>query len=376
MHYWYYRHWLMLSVLLFVMIGASFSGVIAQEPTATPIPTPRPRDYYPTQRWRNASPASQGMDASFGPLMTDTVRQKMTYLRGIMVVRHGYVIFEDYFGTWDRDDLHSVRSVTKSITCALVGIALERGDLPNVEVTFADYFPEYFTDRENIYKRDITLLDLLTMRSGLAWDETNRQNILNLARSQEDQMRYIISLGINFPHGQTHMYSTADVHLISGILTRATHTSLSLYAKEHLFAPLGITHYEWITDHRGYNVGGTELSLSVADMAKFGQLYLNMGEWEGQQIIPAEWIAFTTQAQPDLTRYGYLWWINQPHYLNEVGYFALGYGGQYIMVFPELDMVIVTVTDYNEFGSGVAFDHASAIRQVVNQIILPSVAVR
>jgi CubicO group peptidase (beta-lactamase class C family) len=357
-----------------MVIGLGIAGLAmthAQDSAA-----PRPRDYYPTQRWRNASPASQGMDASFGPLMTDTVRQRMTYLRGIMVVRHGYIIFEDYFGSWDKHDLYSTRSVTKSITCAVVGIALARGDLPSLDVTFAQYFPEYFQERQNIYKSEITLRDLLMMRSGLAWDETKRQNILNLARSTDDQLGYIINLGINYPHGQTYLYSTADVHLISGIISRATGQSLAAYAQTHLFAPLGIDHYEWISDQRGYSVGGTELALSLSDMAKFGQLYLNMGTWEGQQIVPADWIAWTTQPQPDLTRYGYLWWINQPHYFDEAGYFALGYGGQYIIVFPALDMVIVTATDYNEFGSGVAHDHAAAIRQVVNEIILPSVAIR
>jgi CubicO group peptidase (beta-lactamase class C family) len=221
-------------------------------------------------------------------------------------------------------------------------------------------------------KGGITLRDLLMMRSGLKWGEANWQ-VIPLWESDLDQMQRILSLPLENPPGETWNYSTADAHLIGGILTRATGVSLLDYANAHLFEPLGITGVEWDTDSRGYNVGGSGLALTPREMAKFGYLYLNNGLWDGEQIVPAEWVALTTSTQDEETDYGYLWWRGEREFFGGYPAFAaLGYGGDMIFVYPELDLVAVAKTSYFVTATA-ARQQEDAVMGLIREYIFPAV---
>jgi CubicO group peptidase (beta-lactamase class C family) len=353
--------------LLCVAFLTTFTLVHAQESL---LPS---RNYWPTVGWRVSPPAEQGMDGDLLANITTTIEEEaLSFVRSILVVRHGYLVYEEYFGDFTADSRDNVRSVTKSVTSALVGIALENGDLPSLDVTLDAYFPEYFAAGENADKRNIMLRHLLMMRSGLEWGEANWQ-VIPLWESDLDQMERIINLPLEHTPGEVWNYSTADAHLIGGILTRATGMSLLDYANAHLFEPIGITGAEWDTDSDGYNVGGAGLSLTPREMATFGYLYLNNGIWDGEQIIPAHWVELTTTAQDEETDYGYLWWRGEREFFgNYPAFAALGYGGDMIFVYPELDLVIVTKTNYF-VNATPAQQQEEAVMGLIEDYVIPAV---
>jgi CubicO group peptidase (beta-lactamase class C family) len=350
--------------LLFALL---FTPIRAQD-AAVPA-----REYWPTDGWRASTPAEQGMDGDLLANITTTIEdERMTFARAMLVVRHGYLVFEEYDNGFTADDRDNVRSVTKGVTSALVGIALANGDLDSLDVTATDFFPEYFEGGANADKHDITLRDLLMMRSGLQWGEANWQ-VIPLWESDLDQMQRILNLPLENPPGDVWNYSTADAHLIGGILTRAAGASLLDYANMHLFEPLGIMGAEWDTDSQGYNVGGTGLALTPREMATFGYLYLNDGVWDGEQIVPAEWVALTTTAQDDETDYGYQWWRGEREFFGGYPAFAaLGYGGDMIFVYPELDLVVVAKTSYFVMATP-AQEQEEAVMGLIREFVIPAV---
>jgi CubicO group peptidase (beta-lactamase class C family) len=289
----------------------------------------------------------------------------------VIVVRGGTIVYEVYFNGYKPTDTDNMRSVTKSVTATLVGIALERGDLPSVDLKIADVFPEYFADGANADKKDLTLRHLLGMRSGLKWDDANAMSLEGVG----DQMKRVLGLPLAHPPGTVWNYSTADSHLISGMFQKQTGYSLEAYAQEHLFAPLGMTPGVWKADSQGYNYGGMELALSPRDMAKFGYLYLHNGVWEGKQLVPAEWVEWVTSPQDDtVDYYGYQWWRlidgeTEEHY---PAFAARGYAGDNIFVLPELDMVVVTKTKYYVTGR-VADQQGNVLSRMLFDVILPAV---
>ncbi len=314
------------------------------------------------------------MDGDLMATISATIEaERMTFVRAVLVVRHGYIVHEGYYNGFTADDRDNVRSVTKSVTSTLVGIALANGDLESLDVTIGDFFPEYFEGGANADKRAITVRDLLTMRSGLKWGEANWE-VIPLWESDLDQMRRILNLPLENTPREVWNYSTADTHLLGGILTRATGMSLLDYANAKLFEPLGITGAEWDTDSQGYNVGGATLSLTPREMAKFGYLYLNNGVWDGEQIVPAAWVALSTAVQDDETDYGYLWWRGEREFFGGYPAFAaLGYGGDMIFVYPALDLVVVTKTSYFVTATP-AGEQEDAVMGLIANYVIQSVA--
>ncbi|HEX2908651.1 MAG TPA: serine hydrolase domain-containing protein [Phototrophicaceae bacterium] len=217
--------WLGLGTLLLVL-----SQVRAQE---TPLPV---RDYWPTADWRTALPAEQGLDAeklAGIPQFLEDHQMKAT--NSVIVVRGGYIVYENYFNGYQPTETDNTRSITKSVTSALVGMALERGDLPSVDLKVAEVFPEYFKNGVNADKKDLTLRHLLGMRSGLQWDDGDALSLLG-----RGQMERIINFPLAHAPGEAWNYSTADSHLVSGLFQRTTGKSLEEYADEVLFKPLGL----------------------------------------------------------------------------------------------------------------------------------------
>lgn len=346
-----------------------FSFGIAAAQDAAPT-----RDYWPTDGWHTAAPEAQNMDAALLDTIPDflTENNLAAAAYSVLVVRGGYVVYEAYFNGYEPSRTDEMRSVTKSVTSALVGIALERGDLPSLDMRVVEVFPQSFADGANADKRDLSLRHLLMMRSGLKW---NDGDALSLLQNRGDQMERLLNLPLVHPPGETWNYSTGDSHLISGLFQAYTGRSLSDYAAEYLFAPLGITSARWDSDSHGYNSGGMGLALSPRDMAKFGYLYLNNGVWDGQPVVPADWIALTTAPQDETVNwYGYQWW----RILDDAGhekyplYAARGYAGDNIFVYPALDLVVVTKTKWRVFGP-VADRQGEVTLRLVDEVILPAV---
>jgi len=339
-------------ILLLVVL---LMPLVAAPPELGPAPAGLERDYWPTNSWIKTTPEEQGLDHAVLRAGTNYLREHYPNTTGFLVVRNGYLVWEEYIGgNTNFRTISSLRSVTKSITGTLIGIALQRGDIESLDQPLSDFFPEYFAANPSKSARgSTTIRELLTMQSGIEWDE--RRPPISFAPNTNviDEM---LALPQTAPPGEEYRYSSADAHLLSGIITRATGMTAIRYAGKYLFEPLGIGTRQWFTDPQLNEYGGTGLFLNAREMALFGMLYLNEGYWEGQQIFSREWASQALDRQVLLRRevkeedlppvwYGYQWWVRDQG--GHMAGMAVGFGGTYIVVVPDLDMVIVITSDIN-----------------------------
>jgi CubicO group peptidase (beta-lactamase class C family) len=264
-------------------------------------------------------------------------------LRSLVVSRRGQVIAEYYAGGARPGALANVKSASKSIISTLVGIAIDRGLVPGVKEPIATYFPELRKDPDR-RKQAITVEDLLTMRSGL--ESTSGGNYGPWVRSA-NWVRYTLRQPIVSAPGTSMEYSTGSSHLLSAILTQVARTSTWQFAQDALATPLGFRLARWPRDPQGIYFGGNEMLLTPRQMAAIGELFLNRGRVGSRQIVAAAWvdtscIPRTTSVWDGDRRYGYGWWIQD--FEGATACFAWGYGGQYIFVFRELDLVVVATS--------------------------------
>jgi len=247
--------------------------------------------------------------------------------------------------------LHTIQSVSKSVTSALVGIALERGEIESIDTEIFEYFPNYDHLFDTELKRSITIRDLLNMASGIRWDEDSYPytNPLNDAASMEnshDWLEYILSLPMEYKPGSKFVYNSGITVLISHILEVATGIRLDKYAEKYLFEPIGIESFFWKKTPTGLTDAEGGLYLSTKDFAKIGLLYLNNGVSDGQQILTREWVKMTMSPRIEIEesdrKYGFQWWF-VPYGTDEEKWIfsGSGYGGQYLMVVPEHKLVMV-----------------------------------
>ena len=297
--------------------------------------------------WKRSTPEEQGIDSRGLVRAVSRVNDKRINLHSLIMIRNGHLIFETYAPPYDKNTLHNVKSVTKSIMSTMVGIALEGGILVSLDQTVCEYFPEYFTDSMDPRKRAITLRHLLTMTSGLDLDENGP--IMDGIFSSDNWIKATFERPMQDDPGQRFMYCTALTHAMSGILTRASDRSLLELCNHYLFGPIGINGIQWMQGPDGYNYGGAQLFMTPRDMAKVGLLFLNKGRWDGEQIVPCEWILESTRDHMAGIRsneaYGYLWYPfddSSDLHGHENGYMAAGWGGQRIHVFPRLNIVIAS----------------------------------
>jgi CubicO group peptidase (beta-lactamase class C family) len=239
--------------------------------------------------------------------------------------------------------LSNIKSASKSVISALVGVAIERGHIKTVQQPIADYFPELRKDADP-RKQKITIEDLLAMRSGL--ESTSFNNYGEWVRSR-NWVRYVLDRPLIGDPGGDLEYSTGSTHLLSAILTKATRKSTWQFAQEVLGTPLGITIARWPRDPQGIYFGGNEMLMTPRQMLAFGELYLNNGRAKGRQVVPADWVETSCKGRgrsrfnPDQL-YGYGWWLRD--FAGEEACFGWGYGGQYILVFRNHGLVIVTTS--------------------------------
>lgn len=272
---------------------------------------------------------------------------------GIVALYKGKIVYEWYGSGWNKDKLHSMHSATKSVTQALVGIAVEEGFIGSLQDKAVDYFPGIDIKIDAELKKDITIEQLLTMTSGLAGDFDNAfgaflatlqtpedEEAFN-KRYEEDPLRsYLEIASMVIKPGERWNYSTISTDILMGVVAHAIDQPLKTFVDEKLFGPMGITNYSWGRYNDGTLIGGTALRMTPRDMAKFGYLYLNYGRWEDQQLVPADWVAQSAPASNLPFAYGRLFW-NIPTSPVGGAYEANGANGQLISIFPECDLVIV-----------------------------------
>jgi CubicO group peptidase (beta-lactamase class C family) len=304
--------------------------------------------------WGVSTPGAQGMDSATLARGFEHVARSRDFRNAtsLLVVRNGVLVAEGYFGGARLDTRHDTRSVTKSVTSLVLGIAIADGTIRDVRQPLSDFYPEHLGSGADERKRAITLEDLLTMRSGLRWNEHahDDRDPAGMQRSM-NSIPYVLHFPASEMPGRVFRYSTGNSQLLSGAVRRGTGKTPFELARERIFGPLGITGAQWATHADGNSYGGMRLRLTARDMAKLGQLCLQNGAWNGRQLVPAQWIAASTRPHSVSAYgpYGYHWWVRPE------GYAAQGFGGQYIYVVPDRRLVIVLTADPNA-GHHVGFE--------------------
>ena len=298
-------------------------------------------DYWPTKGWRTASPESQGMDSKLLAKMLDTIWENDIEIHSIMVVRNGYKIMDAYSCPLTVEDMHPIYSITKSITSALVGIAIDKGHIKNVQQPVLDFFSKHVAKNVDDRKKAITIQHLLTMSSGLDCHDSYNEYWIGLRQleNSSDWVQFVIDLPMAEAPGTHFNYCNGGTFLLSAILQQQTGINALLFAEKYLFGPLGISDVSWPSNTQGITIGYGGLHMRPQDMAKIGYLFLNNGLWEDKQIISSKWIkdsAHKYVSTAESFGYGYQWWITES---NEN--YAMGYGGQYIFVVPDHNIIAV-----------------------------------
>ena len=298
-------------------------------------------DYWPKEQWRRATPESQGMSSEILSDMMDILWQKNLEIDSILIVRNGYVVLDTYHFPKVPDFKHNIFSCTKSISSALIGIAIDKGYIKSVDQPLLDFFPEKIPKNPDKRKQQITLKDVLQMATGLECRDSYLYQWEGLTemRWSEDWVQYMIDLPLVEAPGTRFEYCNGASFLLTAIIQKTTGSTGLDFAKEHLFKPLGINDIYWPPNIHGQTIGWGRIHMRPRDMAKFGYLFLNNGRWDDRQIVSAEWVADSTQKHISATwmpGYGYQWWVMRPG-----NYAALGYRGQLIFVLKDSQMVVV-----------------------------------
>ena len=351
----------------FLLVGAMLSYACGDATApAGPIDVAAP--------WARALPAAVGMD----PRRTadaESAAARVSRVRSLLVARHGRLVVERYFGGADSATLFDVRSVTKSVVSSLTGIALSRGLMSGLDATVGTYLGSLGTLDHG--DSAVTIAELLTMTSGYQWNETSG-NDYNLWVTSPNRVQFLLDRALTAPpHSFT--YNSAAVHLLGVVVQRAAGMPLPEFADSVLFAPAGITSARWEPSDSGTVNGGAGIDLTGRDLLRYGQLVLQGGRSADRQIIPAEWVQ--TMTAPHFTwrstvgpqqgvTYGYLWWVADGPPVH--GFFAWGYGGQFVYVAPDLDLVAVVTTAWPGLGAAAPAMADSALAVIVNGV-LPAV---
>jgi CubicO group peptidase (beta-lactamase class C family) len=281
-----------------------------------------------------------------GDLFADALEEasRMPRIRSLLISHDGRLVLEEYFNGMNPRRTTNVKSVSKSILSALVGIAIAEGHIDSVDQPIADYYADRLVSADNRGKRNITVGNLLSMQAGL--ETTSFYNYGAWVLS-DDWVGFALDRPVLSPPGTRMHYSTGNTHLLSDIITRATGQSTLEFAREALAKPMGITLVAWPQDPNGIYFGGNNMELTPRQMLRFGELYLNDGRIGGQQIVPAEWVNLSLEPRVRSSRnlerqYGYGWWIRDMAGIPTA--YAWGYGGQFILVAKALDLVVVTTS--------------------------------
>lgn len=298
---------------------------------------------------------------------------------GLIVCREGTIVAEEYtnFKTYGADSIKNIMSVTKTFTGVLVGLAIDKGYIASVNDPISKYLTGIVTFPDQV-KAGITIDQVLKMSFGHSWNGTSPSSLTSTWAAAQDHLQYIIDLPLVNTPGTTFNYSDGASHLLSVILTKATGMNTLDFAIEYLFNPLGIYKLRWSKDDKGYPNGGSGLQIMPKDMVKFGNMILNKGRYNSKQLVPESWITTMTTTKISTNdnvlhgpEYGYQIWLG-----NEGGhryYMAMGWGGQFIIIVPELKLVVTATCWTSGLDWPQAGEHWTGIIRIIFEKILPCV---
>ncbi len=357
--------------------------------------------FFPTKGWKTSTPENQGMDGSVFAELDEKIKAgDYGYTDDVLIIRNGCIVFEksysnDYekiMADKDKSDhiynyelpkyhpfykgtkLHSLQSVTKSVTSVLIGIAFKQGKITDVNKKIVDYFDDYNIKNNDKLKKSITLEDVLTMRVGNKWNEwvslEDPNNSCTLLEASEDWVNFVINLPMAVKPGTQFVYNSGGSVLLSAIIKKTTGMYIDEYAGKFLFKPLGISDYYWKKTPTKLPDTEGGLYLESRSLAKIGYLYLNEGNWDGKQILSKDYVKTSTsphvkeaiiRANANVLAYGYQWWLTPNKQTNSFIYTCLGYGDNYLFVVPELNIIAVfngwNVVGRKRIPVGVIYDY-------------------
>ena len=315
--------------------------------------------------WETASLIETNVNsAKIVDLIKNILAGEFPNTHSVLLVKNGKLILEEYFYGYDRDDLHYLASATKSITSILVGISVDQDMIKSVDQNVYQLFRDYQKTEWISKKYEITLRHLLSMTSGIEWDENRsisdpRHDYFAMRRGG-DWIRYVFNKELVSPPGQTFNYNGGLSALLGEIIRRTSGLNAKEFSKKYLFDPLGISHYRWLIYNNGSINTGGGLLLRPRDMAKIGQMMLNNGKYDGRQIVSEEWITESTnnyivpKSSPMGSGYGYQWWRGEVSVNGQTikTYFAQGLGGQFIFIVPNLKITAIFTSQLKDNPGG------------------------
>jgi CubicO group peptidase (beta-lactamase class C family) len=329
-------------------------------PTATPVPTVSKvtpsvetstqasgMDYWPSDGWKSSTPEEQGMDSETLAKLFDHIRENELGIHSVTIIRNGYVVADGVFYPFEEDAKHNVKSVTKSVTSALIGIAIEQGIIDGVDQPALSFFPDRTVANVDANKEAMTLEHVLMMATGLECRDSQQYRWSGAYEMMEsdDWVQYVLDLPMLEQPGTRFEYCNGASLVLSAIIQEATGMTAAEFADVHLFTPLGIDDVIWPANPQRITLGFGEMRIQPHDMAKIGYLYLQDGQWDGMQILPPSWAAVSTSGHilTAADDYGYHWWVDP-----DGSYYGGGYAGQFIFVVPEIELVAVFTGNSNE----------------------------
>jgi CubicO group peptidase (beta-lactamase class C family) len=326
--------------------------------------------------WQTGTLEETGIDTAGINNFMRRVIEEYPYMESILIVKNGKLVFEEYLNGWDPARIHRLQSVTKGVTSTLVGIAIEQGIIGSPDDPIRDYLPDY-SELFGGNKDRVTIRHLLSMSAGFKWNETETYYAdpskcdPHLAEASDDYLEYLLERPIIEEPGTVYRYNSGYPNVLGYIIERRSGMEILEFAYRNLFEPLGIRRAYWM-GIRGENkpscAGG--LKLTSRDLARYGYLYLREGAWEGKQVIPAEWVReslqghFVTNDGMEIGR-GYCWGkAKSLEGLHNI-FFTSGTGGQYVIVIPDLDTVVITTAVFRT-------DKGDAVAMLLLESLLPA----
>ena len=392
----------LLAVLCALLLQSQWVG--AQNPAAPAAGTE-------AHRWQSVAPENVGLVAArLDAIDRDISGGRYGFVDSLMVIRDGKIAYERYYNHdysaiyaveartpgplvvtspsgpynyfnafwhpyYKDTDLHSMQSVTKSIVSAVIGIAIDRGDFPDLDTPVLSFFQEGTVAAVDAQKRSMTLRDLLTMSAGWQWDEdvpySDPSNTFAVMAKSRDWVQYTLDQPMARAPGTAFKYNSGATLVLGHIFLQATGIDIEEYTVRHLFGPLGIERYEWKRTPLGLADTQEGLFLTTRDLAKIAWLFREEGVWQGSQVVPASWVrtslapSFKVNADGS-EGYGYKWWSQKYSHAGQdyVAYLGKGFGGQRPIILPEFDMVIV-LTGWNILPDRPFFTAPEAIARVL-----------
>ena len=293
----------------------------------------------------NFAVAAEEIDAASKYSAAHAAANKLARLHSLLISQGDDLVFEQYYNSRDPSRPANMKSASKSVISALVGIAIDRGIIDSVDVKVAEYFPELIAGSDDARKQQITIENLLTMQSGL--ETTSNRNYGKWVLS-DNWVEFALNQPLVAEPGTRMLYSTGSTHLLSAIVTQASGMSTKQFAQENLSARLGFSMSYWSQDPQGIYFGGNDMEMTPRQMLEFGRLYLNEGIKDNEQIISKAWVEDSHKPRARSPRgqgrfYGYGWWLRDLAGMQVP--VAWGYGGQLIFVVKELDLVVVATSE-------------------------------